>query len=229
MAMLSFIVPAYNEEFELPRSITAIRDAADKAGCDYEIVVVDDGSTDATARIATEQKTTLVQIQRRHIAAARNAGAKAARGEIFFFIDADTRIDRAHIAGAVAALQAGCSGGSARVAVDGTIPIWARIFVRVFSTVYFANNLGAGAFLFTSRANFGAVGGFDERLFIGEEVYFSRGPQKDCPIYTSLHTDSYFRTQAAHVFGRAHPWSLDLDHDERETRGPIPGSSGIVV
>ncbi len=208
MATLSFIVPAYNEEFELPRSITAIRDAADKAGCDYEIVVVDDGSTDATARIATEQKTTLVQIQRRHIAAARNAGAKAARGEIFFFIDADTRIDRAHIAGAVAALQAGCSGGSARVAVDGTIPIWARIFVRVFSTVYFANNLGAGAFLFTSRANFDAVGGFDERLFIGEEVYFSLALKKiarftllPTPILTSGRKLRMY--SAGHILGRS--------------------------
>ena len=178
MPRLSFIIPAYNEEFELPRSIQAIRDAAGKTGDDYEIVVVDDGSTDATARIGKEHGATLVQIQRRHIAAARNAGAKAARGEILFFVDADTRIDQAHIAHAVAALEAGCSGGSARVAVDGTIPLWGRIFVRVFSLLYFANNLGAGAFLFTTRKNFDAVGGFDERLFIGEEVYFSLALKK---------------------------------------------------
>jgi GT2 family glycosyltransferase len=34
-------------------------------------------------------------------------------------------------------------------------------------------NLGAGAFLFTSRKNFDAIGGFDEQFFIGEEIYFS--------------------------------------------------------
>jgi len=176
--MLSFIVPAYNEEFELPRTIRAIREAAESVGCNYEIIVVDDGSTDATAQIATAERAILVQIQRRHIAAARNAGAKAAHGEILFFVDADTQIEKAHIADAIAALRAGSSGGSARVAINGAIPIWAQIFVRVFSLVYFASNLGAGAFLFTTRKNFDAIGGFDERLFIGEEVYFSLALKK---------------------------------------------------
>ena len=171
--MFSFIVPAYNEEFELPRGIAAIRAAAENAKEEYEIIVVDDGSTDRTAEIAQEQGARVVPIQRRQIAAARNAGAKAARGDILFFVDADTRISSNHVLGAVIALGAGCSGGGARVVTDGVIPLWGHIFVRVFCTVYFASNLGAGAFLFTTRKNFDASGGFDERFFIGEEVYFS--------------------------------------------------------
>lgn len=192
MNMLSFIVPAYNEEFELGRSIAAIRNAANSSAYPYEIIVVDDGSTDATARIAEAEGAALVQIRRRQIAAARNAGAKAARGEVLFFVDADTRISAVHITEAVAALTAGCSGGSARVAVEGAIPSWARIFLRVFSLVYFGINLGAGAFLFTTRENFDRVGGFDEDLFIGEEVFLSIalkkiGPFKlvSAPILTS--------------------------------------------
>jgi hypothetical protein len=64
------------------------------------------------------------------------------------------------------------------VIVDGIISVWGRIFVRAFCTVYFALNLGAGAFLFTTRRNFDAIGGFDEQYFIGEEVYFSLALRK---------------------------------------------------
>ena len=45
--------------------------------------------------------------------------------------------------------------------------------MRVFSTLYFGLNLGAGAFLFTTRRNFEAIGRFDEQYFAGEEVYFT--------------------------------------------------------
>jgi hypothetical protein len=44
---------------------------------------------------------------------------------------------------------------------------------HVFGTVYFGFKLGAGAFLFTTRENFSAIGGFDETYFAGEEVFFS--------------------------------------------------------
>ena len=47
--LLSFIVPAHNEELELGGALDAIRDAATDAGYEYEIVVADDSSTDATA------------------------------------------------------------------------------------------------------------------------------------------------------------------------------------
>ena len=176
--MLSFIVPAYNEELELPSTIAAIRAAAASANQDYELIVVDDASTDATAEIARKAGAQIISINRRQIAATRNAGASVARGEILFFVDADTRINAAHIVDALAALRDGAVGGSARVAADGAIPLWGRIFITVFCAIYFANNLGAGAFLFTTRKNFDALGGFDESLFIGEEVYFSLAMKK---------------------------------------------------
>ena len=169
--MLSFIVPAYNEEFELPRTLEAIRNAAHDRP--YEIIVVDDGSTDATAEVATNSGAKLVSIHRRQIAAVRNAGACAASGDILFFVDADTQINCKHVDGAIAALDSGYAGGSAQVAVAGEIPAWSRIFLRFFCAIYFTFRLGAGAFLFTTRKNFDAVGGFDETLFIGEEVYLS--------------------------------------------------------
>ena len=171
--MISFIVPAYNEEHELSDTLAAIHAAASGAARPYEIIVVDDASTDATPKIASDADAKVVQIHRRQIAACRNAGGRAAQGEYLFFIDADTRINRAHVSGGIAALEGGYAGGSARVAMDGFVPVWGRMLLRGFSSVYFGLNLGAGAFLFTTRRNFDVVGGFDEQYFAGEEVYFS--------------------------------------------------------
>ena len=136
-AMISFIVPAYNEEHELSDTLAAIREAASGATQPYEIIVVDDASTDATPKIASRAGAKVIPINRRQIAAARNAGARAAQGEYLFFIDADTRINRAHVSGGIAALEGGYAGGSARVAMDGFVPILgthavARVFVGLF-------------------------------------------------------------------------------------------------
>jgi glycosyltransferase involved in cell wall biosynthesis len=176
--MVSFIVPAYNEELELSSTLAAIRAATSGLSQPFEIVVVDDASTDATPKIAEQAGARVVSIHRRQIAAVRNAGARAARGEYLFFVDADTRINPTHVTEAIAALEAGYTGGSARVLMDGFVPLWGRVFLRAFSVLYFGLNLGAGAFLFTTRRNFEAIGGFDEQHFAGEEVYFSLALRK---------------------------------------------------
>jgi len=175
--MLSFVVPAYNEELELPSTLASINRAAHEAQRNHEIIVVDDASTDRTAEIAASAGARVVVIDRRQIAASRNAGARAANGDIFFFVDADTRINEIHIADAIMALEAGYAGGSALVEIDGA-PLWARLSLKIFSIVYFGLNFGAGAFLFTTRQNFEQIGGFDETLFIGEEIYFSLALRK---------------------------------------------------
>jgi glycosyltransferase involved in cell wall biosynthesis len=180
--MISFIVPAYNEETELPSTLAAIHAAASAVSQPFEIIVVDDASTDATPEIAKQAGARIISIHRRQIAAARNAGARAANGEYLFFVDADTRINQVHITKAMIALEAGYAGGSARGVMDGIIPLWGRILLRVFCTLYFGLNLGAGAFLFTTRRNFAATGGFDEQYFAGEEVYFSLALRKLGPF-----------------------------------------------
>src|SRR5256886_7098183 len=171
--MFSFIVPAYNEEHELSGTLAAIHDAASGASGPYEIIVVDDASTDATPEIAAQTGARVIRINRRQIAGARNSGGRTAQGDYLFFIDADTRINRAHITGAIAAMDAGYAGGSARVNMDGLIPIWGRMLLLGFSSVYFGLNLGAGAFLFTTRRNFDIVCRLLLEKKNGEEVYFS--------------------------------------------------------
>jgi len=170
---ISFIVPAYNEETELPGTLQSIHSAAGGVGYDYEIVLVDDGSSDSTASLGEKFGARVISINCRQIAAARNAGARAASGDVFVFIDADTRITSSHASGVIGALGLGYVGGGSRLRVDDEIPLWGRILFRVFTTVYFALQLGAGAFLFTTRANFLVVGGFDEAYFAGEEILFT--------------------------------------------------------
>ena len=64
--MISFIVPAYNEEHELSDTLAAIRDAVSGATQPYEIIVVDDASTDATPKIAVNGGAKVIPINRRH-------------------------------------------------------------------------------------------------------------------------------------------------------------------
>src|SRR3954467_603234 len=91
--MISFVVPAHNEEFCLPKTLGAIHASVRAIGEPYEVIVVDDASTDATAQVAREHEAIVVQVNHRQIAATRNSGARAARGERFFFVDADTTIN----------------------------------------------------------------------------------------------------------------------------------------
>ena len=176
--MLSFIVPAHNEERELPQALAAIHIAAKASTQPYEILVVDDDSTDRTVAIAEAAGARVISVRHRHIAAVRNAGARAARGEVFFFVDADTCIKAPHVLGALAALEAGSIGGGARVEILDEVPGWARVFIYLFTKVYFAANLGAGAFLYASREGYERCGGFDEQYFAGEEIYFTQALKK---------------------------------------------------
>jgi glycosyltransferase involved in cell wall biosynthesis len=81
--MISFVVPAYNEERLVGRTLEALRDAARAVAEPYELIVVDDGSVDETAAIADAKGARVVRVQFRHIARTRNAGAHAAVGAPF--------------------------------------------------------------------------------------------------------------------------------------------------
>lgn len=171
--VISFIVPAHNEQELIEPCLRSIRDAADALSEPYEIVVVNDASTDATRSRALACGARVVDVALRRISAVRNAGAAAAHGRYLVFVDADTQVTRAVVRAAAAALDAGDVGGGCRVAFEGRIPFWARLFLPVFSRLYRWFGGAAGCFVYCTRSAYEQVGGFDESLYASEEVSLS--------------------------------------------------------
>jgi len=179
---LTFVVPAWNEEELLPRTLRSIHRAARGAGVRYEIVVADGASTDRTPELARGAGARGVALERRQIAATRNAGARAARGAWLAFVDADTEVTEGAVRGAVEALEAGAVYGGAAVTCDGRTPLWSRVLLPALLFGYARLGVASGAFLFTTRADFEAVGGFDESLYAAEEAVLSRALARRGPF-----------------------------------------------
>jgi glycosyltransferase involved in cell wall biosynthesis len=96
---ISFVVPAYNEEALLPRSLGAIRAEIDrvglKDGVDVEVIVVNNASTDRTAEVAASfPGVRVVDEPRKGLVQARWAGFEASSGALVANIDADTIIPK---------------------------------------------------------------------------------------------------------------------------------------
>lgn len=172
--MISFVVPAYNEEDLLGRTVSALNDAGRALGEPFEVLVVDDASTDRTAEVARECGARVVPVSHRQISATRNAGARAASGELLVFVDADTVVTPAVVAAALKAVRAGAVGGGSAFRFDGRLPLYGRIMEAVAVPLYRVMGLASGCFLFCTRAAFLATGGFDETLFVAEEAAMSR-------------------------------------------------------
>jgi glycosyltransferase involved in cell wall biosynthesis len=170
--MISFIIPAHNEEAWIGRCLTAIRDAMQSVGAPYEIIVVDDGSTDATSSIARQHTTRVFRVEHRHISATRNAGAREAGGDILFFVDADSLVSAAVIQSAMTSIRLGAVGGGCIARFEGKLPLWWRM-VRPFVAVgaRLLQQTG-GACLFCTRSAFAAIGGFSEAHFAAEDTVF---------------------------------------------------------
>lgn len=172
--MISFIVPAHNEEILLGATLNAIRRASSPLGEPFEILVVDDASTDRTAAVAAEEGATVITVAHRQIAATRHAGARSAAGDILIFVDADTIVTTPVVRAAVTSLRSGAVGGAAIGIFDGALPFYARALAALWIRIARLASLTTGCFLFCSRAAYEAVGGFDLTLYVFEDVAFGR-------------------------------------------------------
>ena len=171
--MISFIIPAYNEEALSEETVSQLREGADQLKLDYEIIVVDDDSSDRTAQLANASGAKVVQVKDRHIAATRNAGAKAAKGDIFIFVDADTLAPVGTIRAALSALDKGAVGGGATIKFRGQISTSARMAITIGQIPMRFAKLVGGCFMFMTRDAYEEAGGYDERVYASEEIWLA--------------------------------------------------------
>ncbi len=181
---ISVVVPAYNEERFLSACLASLK-AQDYAG-GYEIIVVDNASTDRTAEIASNLGARVVIEKRRSPAWARQRGLFEARGEIVAFVDADTIVPRRWLS--TIAWRFGRT--SRLVAVSGPCAYFdGGVLARIASTIMnfiviiFDHTLrrltkkgGAlwGSNFAVRREILLEVGGFDTgKKFLGEDIELS--------------------------------------------------------
>ena len=176
----SIIIPAYNEEAELPATLTAIHNSVAPQKLRGECIVVNNNSTDRTAEIAKKAGADKIVFEPiNQISRARNAGAKASRGRYLIFVDADTRIDSTLLSEALSLLDSGnCVGGGAVIALEDHTGIIGNIVTTLWKTISQWTRTAAGSFLFCRREAFEEIGGFDLKLYASEEVRFSRQLRK---------------------------------------------------
>ncbi len=177
--LVSFVIPAHNEQALIGRTVRALSEAAQSIELSHEIIVVDDTSTDQTSEIASIAGAQVVKVSHRQIAATRNSGASAARGEFLIFVDADTVAGRNAIGGAVRAMQRGAVGGGALARLEKPVPLYAPLLMLLFRFYFRVIGVSGGAFLFCTRKAFDAVGGFDEKRYGGEDMAMSVALQQE--------------------------------------------------
>lgn len=170
--MTTFIIPAHNEEAWVGRCLSAIRSAMEAVAEAYEVIVVDDGSTDATFSIARQHGARVLRVEHRHIAAARNAGAREARGDVFFFVDADTLVSASVIQSALRNIREGAAGGGCVPRFEGWLPLWWRMAYPFFVIGVRWLRQPGGSCLFSTHSAFEATGGFSEVHFAAEDAVF---------------------------------------------------------
>ncbi|MBV8141176.1 MAG: glycosyltransferase [Verrucomicrobia bacterium] len=174
---ISIIVPAFNEEKLIERSLQSIRTAAtsfSKAGWQHEIVVCDNNSSDRTGELARAQGARVVFEPTNQISRARNAGAAAANGQWLIFVDADSFPSAELFAEMAAHIQSGrCIGGGATVTLDESVH-WAIGFIWVWNRVSRWQHWMAGSFVFCQARAFRELNGFSQELFVAEEIDFSK-------------------------------------------------------
>jgi glycosyltransferase involved in cell wall biosynthesis len=168
--MISFVVPAHNEAAWIGRCLSAIRSAA--VAEEHEVIVVDDSSSDGTSSLAQQFGARVIRVEHRHISATRNAGAREARGEMLFFVDADTLVNAEVVRSALGSIRGGAVGGGCVPRFEGQLPLWWRVAYPFFVLGVRVLRQPGGACLFCARRAFEATGGFSEAHYAAEDAVF---------------------------------------------------------
>lgn len=140
---LSVVIPAYNEEKRLPRYLASVQAYLDREGTPYEIIVVDDGSSDAPAEIVTQTaqrngRVRLVRLPRnRGKGHAVRTGMLEARGKLRLFADADGATPITELPRLRAAVEKGTAVAIAsRALTDAACVVHSHLHRKVLGRVF---------------------------------------------------------------------------------------------
>jgi glycosyltransferase involved in cell wall biosynthesis len=187
--LVTVVIPCYNQAHFLSEAIESVLSQSYQR---YEIVVVDDGSTDNTSEVASRyppEKVRLIRQENKGLSAARNAGLGGARGEYVVFLDADDRLLSDALEVGVRELEAHpecafVSGCWNNIATDGSprptlhsphdepdhyLALLHSCYIRVHAVMY-------------RRSVFHTVGGFDTSLSASEDYDLYLRIARDYPV-----------------------------------------------
>ena len=203
--MLSIVIPTLNEEARLPRLLESIKKEAIN---NCEIIVADAGSTDKTRTIARAAGCRVVKGGLPAIG--RNNGAKAAKGDMILFLDADIETSPNFLMKALFEFDRKKLG----IASFPIFPQRKNILLNKATMNFFYNYpqrmlkkifpMGAMGIM-VKKYLFDKVGGFDPEIKLAEDIYFVQkvseiekfGVIKSAPLYMPLRRfekDGYFST-----------------------------------
>ena len=173
---LSVIIPAFNEADYLPSTLDSIQRASahlrDRTGVGVEVIVVDNDSTDATAEVARDTGATVVRETVQGIGRARNCGAGVAQGDVLVFVDADVAVPVTLLEVVHEVMSdPECVGGGFEADYRPRRAV-IRLYLRCWRMLARLTGMVQGATQFCRRSAFEAVGGYDENVWIGEDVDF---------------------------------------------------------
>lgn len=173
-SLVSIVIPARNEAAHIARCLDSIM-ALDYPTDAREVIVVDNGSTDATSAVARQYPVTVVSEPHSGYARARNAGIRAAHGDIIACIDADCVADPGWLRELLVEAgnpAVGCFvGGIVALETRHLMARWVedRKLINQDRLLSSIPTVAAGGNTAYRRTVFNVIGLFDDRLIAGED------------------------------------------------------------
>jgi glycosyltransferase involved in cell wall biosynthesis len=168
---VSVIIPTYNEEKFIVGCLESLKHLDYPSDC-YEVIVVDNGSADATVRLCEPFTPQVLMRPDLNVSGLRNDGAKHARGEIYAFLDADCTADVDWMRNAVESLaKDSCVTGSWYRASPEATWVESAWCSQVQEGRKEVSHINAGNLIVPADL-FWKVGGFKESLKTGEDYEF---------------------------------------------------------